>query len=618
MSKTARFGRRGRAFAGALAVLALLAGFAAWRSHTTRVAAIAAAHAAPLRFAWRAGTEYVYAFDFATTQKSEGPTGSKPIEAELRLKGELAVRCYEARGTSFVLGVAPLRLDEARLAVAGGDDAKTASELAGQEVMVAVDDHGRITEMRQRRALSEATKTTLGALVASLAVTFADDAAQLWEADEPAPLGNAHARYQRDPDSDAVTRQRVRYVTLLGAPSDASKAQVNDMTTFAIADGALASLADVEETSVPAVFSASVRTSANLVRTAAFVPTPIASSELEARAPNQVGSVEGARKSSLEQLAGGMTLARIESTIGALAAGAKLPTGFVTQAVAFLKLHPDQAQGMVDMFERPELGANGRALVCDLLASAGHPEAQQAMRDALSTDIARRDPKEFGGLLQRFSLVATPTRESLDFVYRQYDKPLRADVRGAAALALGSTMGNTARGGDRSELAAMNDRLRGDLAKAHTPEDKGALLGAFGNAGLRDNVELVRTFGKDKSPEVRAQAAYALRKTDDDEVHATLLDLVADADPGVTLAALDVLAQQSLDHATLARIADYAKTSSYEAEVAEGLVSFVARKHDDLDAATQTLEQVAAHAGDPRTRMRAQIVLDQITRRSGT
>jgi hypothetical protein len=67
---------------------------------------VAAAQAAPLRFAWRAGTEYVFAFDFATTQRSAGAAGTKPIEAELGLKGELAVRCYEARGTSNARRVA--------------------------------------------------------------------------------------------------------------------------------------------------------------------------------------------------------------------------------------------------------------------------------------------------------------------------------------------------------------------------------------------------------------------------------------------------------------------------------------------------------------------------------
>jgi len=56
------------------------------------------------------------------------------------------------------------------------------------------------------------------------------------------------------------------------------------------------------------------------------------------------------------------------------------------------------------------------AFVCDMLASAGNPEAQAAMRDALSSEAAHVDPERFPGLLQRFSFVKEPTVETMAFL----------------------------------------------------------------------------------------------------------------------------------------------------------------------------------------------------------
>ena len=92
------------------------------------------------------------------------------------------------------------------------------------------------------------------------------------------------------------------------------------------------------------------------------------------------------------------------------------------------------------MFQKPGMSSNGRAFICDLLSSAGTPEAQAALRDALGSDAALSDPERYPAMLQRFSFVMKPTPETTTFLETQM-----AAGKGVDRLAAAHSLGAAAR-----------------------------------------------------------------------------------------------------------------------------------------------------------------------------
>src|SRR5262249_3552413 len=153
------------------------------------------------------------------------------------------------------------------------------------------------------------------------------------------------------------------------------------------------------------------------------------------------------------------------TTVAAFGAGAPLPAGFVTSAVALLALHPEYADGLVEIFERPHMTSKMRGLLLDILCSAGDARAQSAMRTALASASARRDPG-YPSLVQRLGFVLAPDKATIDFALASYATPLSAGARAASAYALGSAVGSFARNGNAGAAAVYAERLRRDLSRA--------------------------------------------------------------------------------------------------------------------------------------------------------
>jgi HEAT repeat protein len=292
------------------------------------------------------------------------------------------------------------------------------------------------------------------------------------------------------------------------------------------------------------------------------------------------------------------------------APGARLPSGFVTAAVAMLKLDPGLCAGLVEIFERPTTSLAARALLLDILASTGHPAAQQAMRDALSSDAARRDPAAFGTLLQRLSLIPSPDGETLTFAAATYHEA-KGEVRNAASYALGTALGERARGGD-PQVQREADALRGDLRAARAPADKVALLGALGNAGFAADVALVKSFAHDADAHVRRQAALSLRKPDTVEATDALLEMMGDAESSVGVAAMQSLGERPLSPHALDRLAAMVGTPAVPGILDEWVISLVADTPADHDKMAAVLRAVVASSHDPHTLARARMVLGQL------
>lgn len=618
-----RFVIKSRRVVVSLSLLALaIVGALVWRGARIKPVVVAVAKAA-LRLHFVEGHAYRYSFELRSSQRvvPSADPGLSPIVVDLDLAADLVVRCHGARAGQMTLGLGLERI--ARASLKSGDaELVGAGTLDGKEVLIDVDDRGHVARVVVPRAYDETSKSVLQVVAAMMQVSLAEEpvgAGSTWSLEEPTTFGRATSRYEMSAEGMLV-RRRVTYTRLLALAGgvDPSFAKVESDDRIAVSDaGVLTTLGIDENVELGAkgpMLRAVLRGHATLTADEAFVPAAIDldSNDLEARRPGDVTSTEESERRMLEQLAAGMTLARVESTLFAYRAGAKLPLGFVTSAVALLHLHPEYAQALVEIFERPSASQEMRALICDLLASTGHARAQAALRDALGSAVARLDPGSYGRLLQRAGLVATPTAETGAFVFGEYLNASHPDVRAASTYALGATLGGLARTGHLPAARAYNERLRQDLTKARAEGDRVALLAGMGNAGLVENIALVQSFTRDASSRVRKQAAQALRKTDTRETRRTLVDMLSDGEPSVALAALDTLGQQSFGADELKAMAEALPRCG--GELQQAIVTLVAAHPTTGDAGRDLLRAILARTQDPYTQARVRMVLGDTSR----
>jgi hypothetical protein len=93
---------------------------------------------------------------------------------------------------------------------------------------------------------------------------------------------------------------------------------------------------------------------------------------------------------------------------------------FLLQATGLLEQQPELCARMAKQFESAALDFAGRALVLDLLANTGTPQAQEALVKALSSRTALEDP-QYPLFLNRLGLVKEPTLDTVRFAERTHE-----------------------------------------------------------------------------------------------------------------------------------------------------------------------------------------------------
>jgi HEAT repeat protein len=296
---------------------------------------------------------------------------------------------------------------------------------------------------------------------------------------------------------------------------------------------------------------------------------------------------------TFEELVGDLTL---HADTGRLPGHAR----WFRRASAVVQLEPARCAQLASLVELPSMSANARGLVLDLLAAAGTPEAQAALRAALSSRTVREDAAGFIAHVQRLSLVAKPDAETLSFARGEYERA-RADRdperRIAATYALGAVIGRRA-GGDAEGARREAERLRTELRRADKPEERRVLLRALGNAALPKDAATVRSYLSDDDPEVRAAAASALGAQEGPEQVDGVIEMLGDAEPIVQAAALSALAEHELTAAQLARVAGFAPAIAHMNDRA--LVALLIRYGAAAPVAHTALELVLARSHHDR------------------
>jgi hypothetical protein len=547
------------------------------------------------------------------------------IDGTMDLAGDVVVRCYDASAGVFRLGVSLERLTSVKVSVAGTDVVGGPDALIG-EAFVLIDDHGRVTGSQYGKDAPAAVRAVLPNVIALLQTTLPAGPAlgakpgTSWEIKEPTMLGVARSRYAlRDAAGEqaAVTfdRTRLGYDELLALPRQAPPALAlvsRDRVTLT-ADDVPGHIVVDETVEAKPSYAANVSADLALTAVTTFTPDPRVDADLAGLTPGVRAPAATLSNSEqmLRQLAGNITLERIDVLTREASAGTRMPPGFITAAVAFLKLDPSACADLVGMFEKPTASLATRALLLDLLASAGHERAQAAMREALGSPAARASADGYGTLLQRLGMVLSPEPQTLAFAYDTYTSS-KGTVHDAAAFALGATLG--ARGAANLDPAIDRyiGRLREDLASAKTPATRMTMLAALGNAGSPRDGSRIAALARDDDARVRRQVALSLRKERSFAARSTLFSMLGDPDASVGGAALTSLSDDGVSRDDLTELSALMRAGRVASDLHEPLLSVVgAQTQAYPEQSAAVLRAILDVARDPHTIARAHILLDR-------
>ena len=368
-------------------------------------------------------------------------------------------------------------------AIASDADAKTALE--GRSVLVALDPSGVVRGMYFAKDEAPLFQHVMQSLVTETSVTLAADHAEAWDAVEASNTGDANVHYEVEAlDPPRVGRTRTEYTRVAAAPGRKATMSAGELSSRLeiVLDAArrlVSSLTDDEDILLkdPANHAAAVlSTNTHFEMTLRDVSTfDLATSQapalaqLDARTPGQLTVGPSADEQIKAQRIRGLTAAELHDTLLAYAGGGLPPGDFLWRATGFLKAHPEACLDLAGLFESPRMSSRGREQLLEILASAGTPEAQGAMRVALESSVAHGDKAEWDRLVQRFSFVQHPTTDSMSFVTASYEDARSGSDRAAAAYALGASAGNLARsGGDAQAVRAARETLMAGLKSAKT------------------------------------------------------------------------------------------------------------------------------------------------------
>jgi hypothetical protein len=528
-------------------------------------------------FAWPAGKIYAYAFTWSNKEEVDvtAAAGAAPLHATgvLDIDARLELRSWGLHDGRFLLGA---RLSDLKKHVfvvndtaALPDAAAVASLVAERQAVVECAPDGKVRALWFAKDAPPVFRHLMKSLVTELevAVPAAAILGHGWTVDQETPLGLAQVRYAATGGEliagvTELTRVRGRYGRLTGFAGSPSSVTSKGRVGLAI-EGHVQSIEQHDEVLGDGDGGPKLTARTDLRSVLAGIATFDAStppdlSGLDRATPGVIDASAGAERALLDQQAAGLTLSELLSSI-ALAPQGDVPSKsrFLWRATGLLARDPEACDELARMFRAAGTTSKQKALILDLLAGAGTPRAQAAMRHALGSDTAKKDP-DYPVLVQRFSFLRRPDRASGDFVdgaYREASAGRDSDARYATAYSLGAVADNLRKGGEAAAADGYARELRRDLGKASTPEERANLVTALGSANRPEDVTTIAAASTDPNAAVRRAAAIALHGDTSAEGLAALLRLVGDPAPSVQQAALRSLSVRALSLAALDTLA---------------------------------------------------------------
>ncbi|NOU31737.1 MAG: hypothetical protein HOO96_27865 [Polyangiaceae bacterium] len=552
----------------ALVVLGLLAGSYGFARHAADAApsltrpdaanAIALPAARELR--WVPGNAYVYDLRWSGSSRVKIPGAQERVSVSVKLEATLMARAMgEHDGLQdVVVSLSDIRTYDVQMqAKPMFDDAARAVEkraLMGQEVLLQVDRHGTFAPLAFDPKTPARVRQVLARIIEATRVSMPppshapEDAS--WDAEETTPTGLGRVRYQRLHDG-ALVRKRLGYASITAIPqsSDEELSPLVEGGGVITLDGsgAIATIDDRETVTIESDTNPYRASSSFGLTRLSVAPAGDKGPDLTRFVRERVIPGAGAKPSD-ESVLQGMTPDRLLATVVDYDRGASLPRGFMVNASAYGRLHPESSQAMVTVFVGPTTRSRSRTLIMDLLAATGDHAAQVAMGEIVRSKAARADAESYAHYLQRFMLLAAPERASAELLFSIYTEsratrdPFVAD---AAAVPLGA-MARKLRAGEPELSARIHQRILDDLGKATSDDDRIALLKSLGNGAFPGDVSVIVAHTRSGASHVRDQAAFSLRSIDAEASRAALLALTQDPNRNVATTAVRALRRQSL------------------------------------------------------------------------
>lgn len=474
-------------------------------------------------------------------QLGDRDDGAAPQRLEIHHQGTLLLVVPEVEGALLAQVARFADIDTAITGLAADAPARTQMLLDERPFVVLRDADGVVVGYRFAADLAEPQRNSARAVIAALTFAIAPLPAATWTRTEPDANGMREHDYSRDP------RTPERIVRRLGALSGRPDLRIDRAHACAELSDARLESVTVDEawcvTAADGLFVAMGSTQGSLRRTATDVDASCVQRELAAQtmidAP-AMGSTtadptlaEQAEHERWQQELATVDLTQALADLRQVLGGEPAAIHEAWERLSWLlALRPEAVAQVMAMLATSELPAELAARIITALGAARSAEAQQALFTLLSSI----QPGHAEVAAIAFLQVDHPDAALLDRLLAHL--PANAGLSDATATLLrvsGALAGRLADPTAAVErLLALQSRLQpGDLLAWYT---------ALGNTGRREVLPALTVAAAEADPEVRANAAHALRGIPGEDV-STLLVALATSDPDgeVQLAAIAAL-----------------------------------------------------------------------------
>lgn len=626
---------RNRKFLAALTIVALAGGAVGARSCIQKSSAVETETKAGLALTFVPGTTLHYTVAWSGTQRGRlfaDGAGAEQTHTATTVDMALAMDLYveSVKGDEAILRMTFPGVERHGLSALGTQVFPTKESatavLSGRAARLRIGADGSARDVAFQNRSPDMFMNVVQWIVAQSTLSLGPSTgAAGWDASERGPFGRSDVRYTKKSGKDGaeLERTRVRYVAFDAfASRDASDVVVKKLegrTSATLKDGLVQAMHGDESIQIDAKTGAT-ELEGNVAFDMKLVAVDrgnVGSGHIAYGEPTKAGEAvigDDMRNKLLEQRVEGMTKEQLLADVATMGNGGVMPqhTKWLWRASGLLKKDPAAAKELAKLALAPGATDKSRALVLDLLASAGHAEAQTEMRAILaSPELAKSGARP--ALLQRVSFLETPEPATVDQVWsslREGKAKGSNDLVAASAHALAATSRAQAKNGDAAGARSTVRKLGAEIAGAKTKEEKASVLSALGNASSEEVTEIAKPYATNDDPELREAAADALRKVPTREAVETLLALLADGNATVQGAALASLKDRELTAGDWQRIAELVAAGRIPANLDGAMLTLAANGLGQVRVVSQIVATIA-HRPDAskQTRARAMAML---------
>jgi hypothetical protein len=272
---------------------------------------------------------------------------------------------------------------------------------------------------------------------------------------------------------------------------------------------------------------------------------------------------------------------------------------------AFIYRHPDRVEAFIPLLEEASLDSVAMRVVAPALGRIGHKESQATLRRLISlrVDAGRPSAPLFPLLVQ----TSTPVPETTQFVRTMIESndPL---VRSSAILAYGNLAATTRRVDPESRTQIIS-HLRHMLSSEKDPDLLRTLIFAAGNSESQEFLtDLVHIIERTSDPSIKGHGLEAIGALVGDQAFAKLREYLKAPDPALKRHALIGLFHQPYDAQLAGEISQLAKTHQ-NSEVRIAALDWVYRHREQMVSASGLFQEIRDRDSDQEVRKRAASIL---------